>query len=98
MEKAIKDFAGLIYNLSAFEFTLTGTIIGYLLAIPLTTDEQNSLGNLFEIIGQTLLTFNAQNVLLHDKMLKNNNMTNEDLSRRIEMLESKLDFLLNKLK
>lgn len=56
----IKDFGSWILNLSPFEFTTLGTIVGYLIASVLSIQEQNSVGNWFELVGQIILTFNAQ--------------------------------------
>lgn len=47
-------------TLTPFEFTTLGVVIGYILSCNLTIDEQNSLGNWFELVGQIILTFNAQ--------------------------------------
>lgn len=59
-QQEIKNFASWILSLSPFEFTTLATISGYILSLSLTTVEQNSLGNWLELVGQTLLTFNAQ--------------------------------------
>ena len=56
----LKNMCSFILNLSPFEFTTTATILGYMLSLILTTSEQNSVGNWFELVGQILLTFNAQ--------------------------------------
>ena len=49
-----------LFALSPFEFTLFGNIIAYLIAAGLTNQQQNSLGNLFELIGQVILTIQAK--------------------------------------
>ncbi len=59
-QEEIKNFASWILTLSPFEFTTLATITGYLLSLSLTTAEQNSIGNWFELVGQIILTFNAQ--------------------------------------
>lgn len=56
----LRNLSSLILKLSPFEFVTVGTIIGYLLSVNLTVTEQNSLGNWFELVGQIILTFNAQ--------------------------------------
>ena len=58
--KEFKNFANWINSLSPFEFTTLGTIVGYLISSVLTISEQNSVGNWFELVGQIILTFNAQ--------------------------------------
>lgn len=37
----------------------------------LTTNEQGTLGNFFELVGQTLLTMNTQNIFIEG--INNNN-------------------------
>lgn len=64
----LKDFININYSsigkyldkLSPLEFSTLGSLIGLLLVQSLTVDEQNSIGNLFELIGQVLLTSAAQ--------------------------------------
>ena len=66
----INEFANINYtnlgewlsNLNAYEFTLIGTLLGFLIAPQLSVNLQNSVGNFFELIGQVILTINAQNV------------------------------------
>jgi len=58
-----QDFKGLsewFSNLNPYEFTFVATIIGGIIAPLLTTAQQNSLGNFFEQLGQTLETISAQ--------------------------------------
>ncbi len=56
----LKNLTSIILKLSPFEFVTLGTIVGYILSVNLTINEQNSLGNWFELVGQIILTFNAQ--------------------------------------
>lgn len=59
-QEEIKNFASWILTLSPFEFTTLATITGYIISMSLTTAEQNSVGNWLELVGQIILTFNAQ--------------------------------------
>lgn len=59
-QEEIKNFASWILTLSPFEFTTLATITGYIISMSLTTAEQNSIGNWLELVGQIILTFNAQ--------------------------------------
>lgn len=59
-QESIKNLTSLILKFSPFNFVTSATIIGYLLSVNLTVVEQNSLGNWFELVGQIILTFNAQ--------------------------------------
>lgn len=56
------SFSTWLSTLNPYEFTLVATAIGFAIAPVLTVNQQNSLGNFFELIGQVLLTINAQNV------------------------------------
>ena len=61
------DIAKWLNSLNAYEFTLIATGIGK----GLTINQQNSVGNFFEQIGQTLLTIGAQNqTVKHDRRRK----------------------------
>ncbi len=55
-----KSIVSILTNLTPFEFTFLGSIVGYVLAFNLSPNEQNALGNWFELVGQILLTFSAQ--------------------------------------
>ena len=52
--------ANLISSLTPLEFTLTATLFGYFLSLSIDITELNSLGNWFELVGQTTLTYCAQ--------------------------------------
>jgi len=54
------SFSKWLYSLNPYEFTLISTIIGFLIASTLDLNEQNSIGNFFELLGQVILTINAQ--------------------------------------
>lgn len=56
----IKNLSSFILSLSSFEFVTAGTLAGYIISSVLTTQEQNSVGNWLELVGQIVLTFNAQ--------------------------------------
>lgn len=59
-QEEIKNFASWILSLTPLEFTNLATITGYIIAMSLTTIEQNSIGNWLEMVGQIILTFNSQ--------------------------------------
>ena len=60
-----KSFSEWLFSLNAYEFTLIATIAGFLISPKLTINEQNSLGNFFELLGQVILTINAQGSTLN---------------------------------
>lgn len=79
----LKNLSSFILKLTPFEFVSVGTIIGYLLSYNLTVSEQNSLGNWFELVGQIILTFNAQGSI----NLPPSPKQYTDLEKKVEELE-----------
>lgn len=58
-----KSITSILTSLSPLEFTFLGSVVGYVLAFNLSPNEQNALGNWFELVGQILLTFSAQGTI-----------------------------------
>ena len=56
----LKSLAKWLYTLSPIEISTIGCIIGLIGSEALTVNEQNVIGNFLELIGQILLTSNAQ--------------------------------------
>ena len=76
VDQDFNDLAKWMYSLNAYEFIFIATLVGTLIAGNLTINQQNSLGNFFEQIGQTLLTIGTQNTLI-----KHNNRRNAGIKR-----------------
>lgn len=55
-----KSLIDIVTSLSPFEFTFLASVVGYTLGIGLNVNQQNALGNWFELVGQILLTLSAQ--------------------------------------
>lgn len=84
------DIAKWLNSLNAYEFTLIATGIAIIIAKGLTINQQNSVGNFFEQIGQTLLTISAQNqTVKHDKRRKPGIKTGINKSLEEEVKELK---------
>lgn len=73
MDPRIKDaqndfqkLANYLLSLSAEELTLLTFSLAYTVSIPLTTDQQSTIGNTFILFGQVLLSMNAQRNYLSD--------------------------------
>lgn len=73
MDPRIKDaqndfqkLANCLLSLSAEELTLLTFSLAYTVSIPLTTDQQSTIGNTFILFGQVLLSMNAQRNYLSD--------------------------------
>lgn len=99
-----KSFTDALFSLNAYEFSLLGTVIGFAIAPTLTVNQQNSLGNFFELIGQIILTINAQNTTLlqlkaKDSSIKpyleSNNIEEEILNIKKEVIKMRKDLLDN---
>lgn len=75
MDQDFNQFSNWLFSLNAYEFTLIPTIIGFILGPTLTTNQQNSLGNFFDMLGQVLMTMNAQNITLEQSTHKNSTFT-----------------------
>lgn len=81
-------FIDLLLSINEYELTILGFAIGILLAPNITVNQQNSLGNFFELIGQTLLTINAQKINLQP-----NSPSKQQLNEKIKELEKELNNL-----
>ena len=73
MDPRIKDaqndfqkLANCLLSLFAEELTLLTFSLAYTVSIPLTTDQQSTIGNTFILFGQVLLSMNAQRNYLSD--------------------------------
>ena len=80
------SFADWLMTLSPLEFSTLGVITSYIIASRLTVNQQNSIGNWLEMVGQIILTFNAQG------SNKYYNLSNEEYYD----LKSKVDYLIKK--
>ncbi len=80
----------LLLSLNPYEFTTLAFIIGIFLCDGLNYNQQQSLGNFFEQLGQTILTVGAQGQNLNE-IVENANENIQDivcqLKRKIGNLE-----------
>jgi len=85
-------FVDLLLSVNEYELSIIAFAIGMLLSPTITTNQQNALGNFFELIGQTLLTVNAQVINLQP-----NAPSRLELNEKIKRLERELQELKNSL-
>ena len=93
-----KSLSEFLKSLSPLELSTIGCVLGLIMIPTLTSDEQNSLGNFFELVGQVLLTSAAQQSLLEPSLstsefVKFTNSNNQNLSciiNQINLLKNKL--------
>ncbi len=101
-----QDFGALanwINTLNAYEFVSIATLLGMAITPALSINQQNSLGNFFEQMGQTILTISAQSQTVKHKMKQNspvskNEITDvEDEINKIkdELIQLRKDALMN---
>lgn len=56
--------ADVLYNMSANEVAIYGSIIGFIIGQDMTQQEQGSLGNFLMLVAQVLVSMGAQNNLV----------------------------------
>ncbi len=88
-----KGFSQFLASLSPLEFSTIGSVLGILLSIPLTSSELNSLGNFLELVGQVMLTYQAQLELITPSYPEN-----EEFQRLKADIDKKYNELLAILK
>lgn len=86
-----KDFTDWLFSLSGLDFTIAATTIAILLSKNLSVNEQNSVGNFFFLMGQVLITMNAQDITQSERIDNPTNISNGELNRRIEFLFNELN-------
>ena len=59
---SFSDFGNFLNTLDPYEFTIIGVTSAFLIAPALNPNQQNSIGNWLEVVGQTLLTISAQQI------------------------------------
>ena len=62
----ISNYADFLMKLSPNETTIIGASLGVILCQNLSANQAQALGNIFELIGQALLTYGSQKQLLDD--------------------------------
>ncbi len=68
------SFSNWLFSLNPYEFSLIASGAGFAISSFLTIDRQNSLGNFFILVGQVLLTMNAQSITLEHKQFSTHNI------------------------
>ena len=82
-----------IFGLSGNEYAVIGALLGIVIGSKLTINQQNSIGNFFELVGQTLLSISSQeynrlNTQNNNSRYQDNN--NNDVANRLRKLEEEL--------
>jgi hypothetical protein len=88
---SFKEFTDWIFSLSGIDYTIAAVTIGVIMSKGLDVNEQNSVGSFFFLIGQVLITINAQNITQTERIDNPTNISNGELNRRIEFLFNELN-------
>lgn len=80
------------FKLPPEQFTLLAYLVGALLAQNLDANEQNSLGNFVEAVGQAILTIAAQEQL---QQTQNNQ---QQICEQVELIKKQIELLEHQLK
>lgn len=84
------EFADWLFSLSGTDFVIIGTIAALLISNRLTLNQQNSIGNFFDLVGEAILTFNAQEITRYERTTNPNNLSIGDLNNKINYLYNEL--------
>ena len=79
------------FSLSPVKFSLLASLLGVLLIDNLDLNQQNSLGNFLENVGQNLLTAAAQGEIVQEKQQAEVRRQIQSLKKQIAELEDELD-------
>ena len=85
------EFTDWIFSLSGIDYTIAAVTIGVIMSKGLDVNEQNSVGSFFFLVGQVLITINAQNITQTERIDNPTNISNGELNRRIEFLFNELN-------
>ncbi len=96
IENNFSSFTEWLFSLSGLDFTIAATTIAILISSKLDTNEQNSIGNFFFLIGQVLITIDSQNITRNAKINNPENLTMDELNKKIEYLYREIIQIKNK--
>ncbi|MDD3341027.1 MAG: hypothetical protein PHN72_02340 [Bacilli bacterium] len=74
MNQDFTSFSDWLFSLNPYEFSIIASALGLFISSTLTVNQQNSLGNFLELLGQVILTVNAQATTLQQERSKKQNI------------------------
>ncbi len=92
----ISKLSILLLELNPIEFTALATILGYIFAEDLNSNQQQSLGSFFQTIGQIIVTIGLQKQNLNSNDIANSNI--DDYINIIKKKIGNIDKILSDLK
>lgn len=84
------------FNIPPDLLGIIAAVLGVGIANKLDLNEQNSLGNFLQSIGQTILVANAQEQLQQEQ--EEQQKQNEQLKLQMELLQMQMEYLKNQIK
>ncbi|WP_053956742.1 hypothetical protein [Inediibacterium massiliense] len=84
------------FNLPPDTFSILATLLGLGIANGLDLNQQNSLGNFIEQLGQTILTVSAQ--AQSQQSQQEQQQQNEQIQLQIEYLKKQIEYLEKQVK
>jgi hypothetical protein len=81
-----------LFSIPPGPFAILANLIGVALAKNLNLDQQDSLGNFFQSIGQSMATFGAQ------QALQESQSDNEQMYNQIQLMKEQLKFFEERIK
>ncbi len=89
-KEKIKVWSGQLNKLSPLEFISLGCIISVILSQTLNPNEQNTIGNFLEMVGQILLTSYAQYSVTDPNYISLSVCQGEQLQKQIDLIIKRL--------
>lgn len=84
------------FSQSPEQISILAAVLGIVISENLNLEEQNSLGNFIESVGQIILTFNAQQQLLESKKAQEEKI--KQLTCQVELLSNQMQQIKQNLK
>lgn len=93
----IDNFKNYFFSINPYELSLLANIIGISLSLCLNSNQQNTLGNFIELIGQQILAIQAQNQNLSSDLNTSVNLNDvlKQMDFKFEYIEELISYLKN---
>lgn len=85
------NIADSLTSMNPQAFTALATILGFTIANGLTINQQNSIGNFLELVGQVILTVSAQGSTLQSN-------DNSGLKEQLDLIKKQIEIIEKNLK
>ncbi|MTI47826.1 hypothetical protein [Sporosalibacterium faouarense] len=86
------NFEDCFFSLPSQNFTGLASVLGFIIASRLNSNQQNSFGNFLQLLGQTMLTISAQ-----DSTLQSDD-NNSQVAEQLELIKKQIEIIERQLK